>query len=370
MIDDPAARRTLRLGIGVSLALALGQAFGWSAHAITAIIASGLLTLPLPAPSLRLAVSIVAKIILALGVGVLLLVPTLEQPLLGLFLVGALLFATSYAASIGKIGPLDFTLIAMGLLIIPALGATNIHLAVAAAKGVAFSSMIVFPCVWVAYAILPEPLFHKIPIPPPAFDSRKDAAVHALRPVVVVMPVYLWFFFAHDTYAYAVVLLKSVLIAQQAENARGWQLAKDELKATLIGGVIAITIWELLRIWPSLAWYVILTFLSAMFIGNRLFGGKGGEGTGHMWGYAFTTSIAINASAVTGGGFGDYAKTGDEVYFMRVGMFLFVTVYGMLAVLIVDDWIDRRRRNRRLARERRLARRRASPPAPEPGGAA
>jgi hypothetical protein len=89
-----------------------------------------------------------------------------------------------------------------------------------------------------------------------------------------------------------------------------------------------------------------------------------------MWGYAFTTSIAINASAVTGGGFGDYAKTGDEVYFMRVGMFLFVTVYGMLAVLIVDDWIDRRRRNRRLARERRLARRRASPPAPEPGGAA
>ncbi len=370
MIEDPAARRTLRLGIGVSLALGLGQAFGWTAHAITAIITSALLTMPLPTPSLRLAVSIIAKIVLSLVVGVLLLVPTLEQPLLGVFLVAVLLFATSYAASIGKIGPLDFTLLAMGLLIIPALGATNIHLAVAAAKGVAFSSLIVFPCVWVAYAILPEPLFHKIPIPPPPFDRRKDAAIHALRPVVVVMPVYLWFFLANDTYSYAVVLLKSVLIAQQAENARGWQLAKDELKATVIGGVIAVTIWELLRIWPSLLWYVILTFLSAMFIGNRLFGGKGKEGTGHMWGYAFTTSIAINASAVTGGGFSDYSMTGDQVYFMRVGMFLFVTVYGTLAVLVVDDWIDRRRRKRRLARERKLARRRPSPQAPEPGSAA
>ena len=50
--------------------------------------------------------------------------------LLGLFLVGVLLFATAYAASIGKIGPLDFTLIAMGLLIIPALGAQRDEAAV------------------------------------------------------------------------------------------------------------------------------------------------------------------------------------------------------------------------------------------------
>ena len=135
MIDDPAVRRTLRLAIGVSLALAIGQAINWSANSITAIIVSGLLTLPLPAPSLRLALSIVAKIGVSLLVGVLLLVPSLEQPLLGLFLVAVLLFATSWLASTGKIGPLDFTLLAMGLLIIPAIGATDIHLGVAAAKG-------------------------------------------------------------------------------------------------------------------------------------------------------------------------------------------------------------------------------------------
>jgi hypothetical protein len=369
MIDDPAVRRTLRLAIGVSLALAIGQAINWSANSITAIIVSGLLTLPLPAPSLRLALSIVAKIGVSLLVGVLLLVPSLEQPLLGLFLVAVLLFATSWLASTGKIGPLDFTLLAMGLLIIPAIGATDIHLGVAAAKGVFISSLVVFPCVWVAYAILPEPLFHKIPVPPPAFDNIRDAAIHALRPVVVVMPVYLWFFLAHNTYSYAVVLLKAVLIAQQAENSRGMQLAKDELMATLVGGAVAVVVWELLSIWPSLFWYVVLTFLSALVLGQQIFGGKGGRYSTHMWGYAFTTSIVINASAVLASGFGDHLMTGDQRYFQRVGMFLFVTLYGMLAIYTVDAWLDRRRAKRRAARERRARRdRRVAQPAA--GGAA
>ena len=282
MIDDPAARRILRLAIGVTLALAISQAINWSANSIAPIITAGLLTLPLPAPSLRLALAIVGKILLSLVVGVFLLVPAVEQPMLGLLLVGGLLFAASYAASLSKIGPLDFTLLTLGLLIIPALGATNIHLGIGVAKGVFLSSLAVFPCVWVAYAILPEPLFHKIPVPPPAFDSQRDAAVHALRPVVVVMPVYLWFFLGSDTYLYAVVLLKAVLIAQQAENSKGWQLAKDELLATVLGGTMAVIIWELLSIWPTLLWYVVLTFLSALIMGQRIFGDKGGQASAHM----------------------------------------------------------------------------------------
>ena len=353
MIDDPAVRRILRLAIGVTLALAISQAINWSANAIAPIITAGLLTLPLPAPSLRLALAIVGKILLSLVVGVVLLVPAVEQPMLGLLLVGGLLFAASYAASLSKIGPLDFTLLSMGLLIIPALGATNIHLGIGAAQGVFLSSLAVFPCIWVAYAILPEPLFHKIPVPPPAFDSQRDAAVHALRPVVVVMPVYLWFFLGNDTYLYAVVLLKAVLIAQQAENAKGWQLAKDELLATVLGGTMAVIIWELLSIWPTLLWYVVLTFLSALIMGQRIFGDKGGQASAHMWGYAFTTSIVINASAVlTADSFNDQDMTGDERYFMRIWMFVFVTVYGMIAVYLVDEWIERRRRRRRAKRER------------------
>lgn len=357
-IDDPAARRSLRLAIGVSVALAYGQAINWTMHFIGAIIVSGLLTLPLPAPSLRLALSILAKIGVSLLVGLILLVPAQEQPLLGLLVVAALLFLASYAASIGRIGPLDFTLLLIGLLVIPAVGATSVHLGVEAAKGLAKSALIVFPAVWVAFAILPEPLFHKIPIPPPAFDSRQDAAVHALRPVLVVMPVYLWFFLGTDTYPYAVVLLKAVLIAQQAEHARGYQLARDELLATVIGGALAVAIWWLLKIWPTLIWYVMLTFLSALVMGERIFGSKGAWSTPQMWGYAFTTSLVINASAVLTVSFDERHMTGDERYFMRIGMFLFVTVYGMLAVYVVDRWIEGRR-GKRL--RRRLRKQGATP---------
>ncbi|MGD8733867.1 MAG: DUF2955 domain-containing protein [Gammaproteobacteria bacterium] len=329
-------RRILRLAVGTTLALACGEVIGWNASYLAAVLAATILALPLPAPALRGGLSFVLMLAIALGTGLLLLIPIHKWQIVGVVLIGLGLFGIfNYAARGGS--PIIAAFMSIGLAVVPALGSESVPAAVMITGALIKSGAACMLFVWLAYAIFPEPpetreqvaamRAAKAAAPPP--DPR-NAAHAGLRALFVTFPVLLFFLVVPDTSKYMVVLIKSMTLGQQSNVGGSAQAAKSMLFSTLVGGLAALLVWAVLQIWPSLLVYVLGVFAVALVLGRRVFAGAGLAQDGSMWSYALVTVLVILGPAVGS------TPNADFKFGLRIFLMLVVTVYGILAMLLFD----------------------------------
>ncbi len=338
-------RRILRLAIGTTTALACGELIGWNASYLAAVLAATILALPLPAPGLRNGLSFVLVLAIALGTGLLLLIPIHKWEIVGVTLIGLGLFGIfSYGARGGS--PIVTAFMSIGLAVVPALGSESVPAAVMITAALVKSGVACMLFVWLAYAIFPEPpetaaqvaamRAAKAKAPPP---DLREAAHAGLRALFVTFPVLLFFLIVPDTSKYMVVLIKSMTLGQQSNVGDSAQAAKSMLLSTLIGGLAALLIWAVLHIWPSLPVYVLGMLAAALLLGRRVFAGRGLAPDGSMWSYALVTVLVILGPAVAS------TPNADFKFVLRIFLMLIVTVYGILAMLLFDIFAGRQVRN-------------------------
>jgi len=120
-----------------------------------------------------------------------------------------------------------------------------------------------------------------------------------------------------------------------------WQFENDTTRAagesllmsTMIGGIGAIIMWQLLSIWPSLVLYTLLIALGGLIMGRRIFSGPAMHAQAGTWSYAFLTMIVLIAPAVLDGPGGAAASVG---FYSRLGMMVAATLYSVVAIRIYD----------------------------------
>jgi hypothetical protein len=129
------------------------------------------------------------------------------------------------------------------------------------------------------------------------------------------------------------VMIKVVSMGQQAENQQTRAVAKSLLMSTVIGGVGALIMWNLMSIWPSLVNLVLLVTLGGLIMGRRIFQGQGMAADAETWSYAFMTMLVIILPSLMDGPVGDAA---GAKFFDRIFMVAWTTVYAIAAVGVFD----------------------------------
>jgi len=327
--------------------LAAAWAFGISLPFgyLPVVLTASLMMTPMPAPTLRLAVEVLAKLYFWLLVGLVLVLPVQHMAVLGLALVALVMFVVFYVDAQGKLTMLDSALMMVAVLVVLMSG-TSVDTSIAMAKGVAKGAPLMFVAAWIAYAILPASVIDRMPRKPALEGDAVDRALIALRPILVVMPILVFLLSSDNASRYLAVAMKAVQVAEQANVERSRAYSADINFATIVGAAAGLVVYSLLRIWPSLFWYLLLIALSMLLFGWRMsLGPRGVAPDSYRWGYAGVTSLTLLGPVLLKDDF--TSDDPDTRFYLRVLAFLAVTAYASAVLYLFDgvrEWVAARRK--------------------------
>jgi len=330
-----AARRIFRLVFITAFALLVSQTLNWSLSFVTPVLLSMLLALPLPGVNVKQGLAFVLALVIPIWLTTWVLLPLLtHQPLVGmLLLISGCFWCFYYSASGGS--PILGAFLTMGLAIVAAIGSDSIDAVIAVDKALTVNAIIAIVILWLAYVLIPERPVEAVAKPKPKVEppSREEAIRSAWRSTAIVLPVIVFFLFYAGSSSYLVVMIKVASMGQQAENDKTKAVGKSLLMSTLIGGIGAVIIWNLMSIWPSLIFLTLLVILGGLIMGRKIFEGQGMHAGAGVWSYAFLTMLVIVVPAVLDGVNGDAA---GAKFFDRIAMMAWATLYGVAAVYVFD----------------------------------
>jgi len=353
-LDDPRVRRILRFVVGVTFATAFSSYVNWPFSFLLVALVIPLLALPVPAaPSFRFGLWTSAKLLFFTGLGVVLMLPLHSHQLFGFVLVGFILFITFLLQAQGRTAGLNAIFVIVGVTLVPAFGQDSMDMGVEFAKGLSQCVLALFPCVWIAFAVLPGGVFAGLPNAPRMPGTPADRGILALRPVVALLPLFVYMLSSDNNIRYLIGYYQPAVIAQHASRATARKLTGDLFLATVIGASGGLAMWWLMKLWPSWFWFVLVMALFTFLYATRIFGdGPGGlRPNYYRWSYGLSTLVFIVFPDALTQGF-----TGDDPnmkFYQRIIDYALVTSYSVFAVLFYDAVVERlsawRRRSAREA---------------------
>lgn len=335
---DIASVRILRLALGTSLSLWFSQVVGWPMSFVAAVFTMFILALPLPALKLSGAIKFVLVLVMTVYAGLALLPLLLNQRWVGILLLTLAVFYSFYYTARGGNAVVG-AFATVGIALATAVGTVSIDGALAAAGGLVTGAVVGVMFVWIAFAVLPDALAGPAEKPAagrpgkPMKPELEHARRSALRSLAIVMPILLWLLLSSASASYVAVMIKIASMGQQAGADQTKQVGKSLLLSTVIGGVGATIAWQVLSVWPSLLMYTLLIALAALIMGPKIFSGAAMHAAAGTWSYGYLTMIIILAPAAMDGSMGSSA---DAAFWSRLLMFVYATIYGVVAVSVFD----------------------------------
>jgi hypothetical protein len=159
-----------------------------------------------------------------------------------------------------------------------------------------------------------------------------DQAVRiALRAALVVMPAYL--LAMADPASYMPIIMKSVSLGRQSCTTTARSAARDLIGSTLLGGLLAIVFWFALRLFVDLWMFFLWMLLFGLLVGRKLYRISTTRYSPGFWLNSLVTMIILLGQSVQD------SAAGKDVYTafaIRMGLFVAVTVYASLMLLIFE----------------------------------
>jgi hypothetical protein len=328
-----AAKRTFRLGLTVSLALALGYGLGLSTPFMAPLFALMLTVPPGPPMPAGKLMGLVFAVVLILGVGLLLIRPLEYYPLSAVLLVTCGVFLASYlSVNLGKGGPA--TLLIIALTLISSIGTQSWAAAVLVIQSLVIGVVLAILCQWTVYPFFPET--SDLPPPEPPVTAEQNNWI-ALRATAVIMPVFL--LTLTNPTAYAPLVMKSVSLGQQASSVTARSAGGELLGSTFLGGCFAVLIWFGLGISTNLWMFFLWTLLFVTFLGGRIYQAVPSRFPASFWSNVGVTAIILLGSAVQDT---DSGKDVYQAFAVRLGLFIAVTLYAWFVIELLERWRTRR----------------------------
>ncbi|MCF6225052.1 MAG: DUF2955 domain-containing protein [Xanthomonadales bacterium] len=330
---DIASRRILRLALGTTLSMGFSQLINWPLSFMAAIITMFILALPLPALTLKNGFKFSIALVLPAYAGMLLVPFLIHARWAGILMIILAFFGSFYYTARGG-SPVIGMFMTVGLTLVVAVGSVSAELLLILVNGLAVGALVGVTFVVIAHALLPD-----LPMPasaavakptPPAKPSPAFARRNALRSLVVVLPLVIFFLFSSSSVFYIAIMIKVASMGQQANAQVSRSMGREQLESTFWGGLGAIIAYQIIIIWPVLPMFCLLIAIACLFYGSRIFQGVGMHPRAAMWSYALLTMIIILTPAVTGSG--DAAGA----FYTRLMLFIIIAIYGTISVAVFD----------------------------------
>jgi hypothetical protein len=332
-IAEQAQRRlALRLALGVSLAFAAAQAFGWSPSMLVPVFVIQLLVSIPHCPSLRAGLGVLVFIGVACGATLLIVYTLLPFPDLYIAVMAFLLFTGFLIDARGR-SPFFAFIFLVAVAVLPVIAVDSVGAASALAWALTWAGAGAVVIVWIAHALFPAPVSAVRPEahrPDPQLRDQQWQAGSAWRvallKTLIVLPVVIVFLF-YDLASALVVLVITITIMRQQDVGKGSKSAFALLLGNIMGGIAATMAYGLLKAYPTLLFLFLLTVLIGLWFGGRI--ALGGS-RAPLFVVGFTTMVILLASGIS--------PTGDEAaeaFYTRLINVFIATVYAvaMLSIL-------------------------------------
>lgn len=155
----------------------------------------------------------------------------------------------------------------------------------------------------------------------------------ALRAVVIVLPV--WLLALSNPAFYIPAVMKTVMLAQQANTLVAKQAGRELVLSTVMGALLAAVLWLALSIWPSLLMLALLTALMTLWVARRLVRLAISRFTPSFWSNAWITCLILFGPAIQD------SASGKDVWLasaMRCSLYIAVALYGWACVVVLERW--------------------------------
>ena len=331
-----AARRILRLAMGTALSVGFSQLVGWQLSFIAPVFTFLILALPLPAIRLKQGLGFIIALLVPMIAGLALIPFLMHARWVGILLLTLGLFYSFYYTARGGSAIMG-NFMTVGLTLVVTIGSVNGDVLTVLIQALAINAAVGIAFVWLAHAFLPDlppdPAVAGMQKPKPPKPDLREARLHALRALLVVLPVALLFLFMSGSPAYTAVMIKVASMGQQASTDNSAAMGNSLLASTFWGGVGALVIWTLLSAWPSLLFFTLLIGLAGLLYGRRIFQGPAVHPSFSMWSYAFVTLLIIIGPAVL-----DAPGSGGAgaAIWSRLWLFIIIALYGTSAVAVFN----------------------------------
>ncbi len=333
------ARRVFRMGLAPALTLAL--AYGLKSF-IAPLFAFMFAALPGPPMGVKGLMGLLLVVCLTSGAGLLLIPILLHYQFTAILLVAiGLYFSTYLTVNKGKV--LFGTFLTIGITLISAAGTLSFALAIAVIQGLAVGIGTAVLCQWLVYPWFPEdpaPV-SKNPVVKP---TAEQSGWIALRSTVIVLPVY-WLVLTNPA-AYMATIMKSVLLSQQTSAVSAKDAARELLGSTFLGGIFAVLFWSLLGIATNLWMFFLWMLLISLYFSCKIY-----QLLPSRYPASFWLNVAMTMLIMLGPAVEDSAG-GKDVYaafLSRMGLFIMVTLYALLALRFLEYLRTRRLRKLNLS---------------------
>jgi len=318
-------------------ALTLAAAYGLNLPLpfIAPLFAFMFVALPGPPMGAKSLLGLLLVVGLTSGAGLLLIPILLHYQFTAILLVAVgLYFSTYVTVHMGKV--LFGTFLTIGVSLISAAGTISFSLAIVVIQGLAVGIGVAVLCQWIIYPWFPED---------PVSASKKPAAEPsteqsnwiALRSTVIVLPVY-WLVLTNPV-AYMAMIMKAVLLGQQTSVVSAKDAARELLGSTFLGGIFAVLFWALLGISTNLWMFFLWMMLISLYFSCKIYQLIPGRYPASYW-----LNVAMTMLIMLGPAVADSAG-GKDVYaafFSRMGVFIIVTLYALVALYFLEYLRTRR----------------------------
>jgi hypothetical protein len=147
----------------------------------------------------------------------------------------------------------------------------------------------------------------------------------AIETTLVVLPVFI-LFYTLQLAGSLLILIFVALLSSQPGFAQNFKAGAALILGNVVGGVVAILFYELLVVMPEFQFLLLLTLLTGLLLGSRVFSGRKAA---PLFGMAFSTVLLIIGSTTSGN-----AEAGAKVY-TRVVQIMVAVTYVVTAFGIV-----------------------------------
>lgn len=342
---DIQARRIFRLSLSPAVALAIAYAIPTPLPFIAPLFALFLTAMPGPPLGMKKLLGLVILVIITLGMGILLIPLLLNFQATALLLVLVGLYFSSYL-TVNLSKSLPGTFLAMGVTMISAAGTVSYSLALMIVQALVLGIIIATLSQAFIYLFFPE----EPPKPVLSEDSQIDGVQDktgpdlssdskgvvqsnwiAIRSTVIVFPAYL--ILLSNPMAYMPIVMKSVLLSQQASTMDTKSAGIELVGSTFLGGLFAVIFWFALGLWTNLWMFFLWMLLFCLYFSCKIYQLIPTRFPASFWLNTGVTMLILLGPAV------EDSANGKDVYaafFSRLTLLTMVTVYALLAVYFLE----------------------------------
>ena len=321
----------------MALSLTFAYALQLPLPFIAPLFALMLTATPAPPMGLKSLLGLLLVVLITLGIGLLLIPLLINQPITAVLVVAlGLYFCFFLTVNLGK--GLVGSLLTVGFTLISAAGTVDFSLATTVIQSLIFGISLAVLCHWLVYPWFPEDPAPPATKSPAGRSTPTQSNWIALRGVLIVFPVYL--LVLTNPTAYLAIMMKAVALAQQSSHIDARSAGRELLGSTFLGGCFAIGFWILLGIFTNLWMFFLWMLLFGVYFSSKIYQLIPTRFPTPFWLNVVMTLFIILGPAV------EDSANGKDVYaafFIRMGLFVAVTLYAWLAVYLLEHLRTRRR---------------------------